>query len=94
MVNTPYGVGARLDGYEIRTAAVAKGVTSITTVQGLAAAAITGGITSFITTPLDLIKTKLMMQSTSAGGQYSGVMDALTRYVLPPLTTHHGKPQF
>ena len=38
VVNTPYGVGPRLDGYEIRTAAVIKGVPSITTVQGLAAA--------------------------------------------------------
>jgi len=38
IVNTPYGVGARLDGYEIRSAAVAKGVPCITTVQGLAAA--------------------------------------------------------
>ena len=39
IVNTPYGVGARRDGYEIRTAAVLKGVACITTVQGLAAAA-------------------------------------------------------
>jgi carbamoyl-phosphate synthase large subunit len=38
IVNTPYGVGARLDGYEIRSAAVARGVPCITTVQGLAAA--------------------------------------------------------
>ncbi|MBU6244453.1 MAG: carbamoyl-phosphate synthase large subunit [Actinomycetales bacterium] len=38
IVNTPYGVGPRLDGYEIRTAAVAKGIACITTVQGLAAA--------------------------------------------------------
>ncbi len=38
IVNTPYGVGARLDGYEIRTAAVRQGVPCITTVQGLAAA--------------------------------------------------------
>ena len=38
IVNTPYGVGPRLDGYEIRTAAVVKGVPCITTVQGLAAA--------------------------------------------------------
>jgi carbamoyl-phosphate synthase large subunit len=38
IVNTPYGVGPRVDGYEIRTAAVIKGVPSITTVQGLAAA--------------------------------------------------------
>ncbi len=39
IVNTPYGVGPRVDGYEIRTAAVVKGIPSITTVQGLAAAA-------------------------------------------------------
>jgi carbamoyl-phosphate synthase large subunit len=38
IVNTPFGVGARLDGYEIRTAAVSRGVPCITTVQGLAAA--------------------------------------------------------
>ena len=38
IVNTPFGVGARLDGYEIRTAAVAMGVPCITTVQGLGAA--------------------------------------------------------
>jgi carbamoyl-phosphate synthase large subunit len=38
IINTPYGVGARLDGYEIRSAAVTKGVACITTVQGLAAA--------------------------------------------------------
>jgi len=38
VINTPYGVGPRKDGYEIRTAAVSRGVASITTVQGLAAA--------------------------------------------------------
>ena len=38
IVNTPYGVGPRLDGYEIRTAAVVRGIPCITTVQGLAAA--------------------------------------------------------
>jgi carbamoyl-phosphate synthase large subunit len=38
IVNTPYGVGPRVDGYEIRTAAVVRGVPCITTVQGLAAA--------------------------------------------------------
>jgi len=38
IVNTPFGVGSRLDGYEIRSAAVTKGVACITTVQGLAAA--------------------------------------------------------
>jgi carbamoyl-phosphate synthase large subunit len=38
IVNTPFGVGPRVDGYEIRTAAVTRGVPCITTVQGLAAA--------------------------------------------------------
>jgi carbamoyl-phosphate synthase large subunit len=38
IVNTPYGVGPRIDGYEIRTAAVVNGIPSITTVQGLSAA--------------------------------------------------------
>ena len=38
IVNTPYGVGPRLDGYEIRTAAVARSVPCVTTIQGLAAA--------------------------------------------------------
>jgi len=38
IINTPFGVGARLDGYEIRTAAVTKGIPCITTVQGLGAA--------------------------------------------------------
>ena len=42
IVNTPYGAGSggneRLDGYEIRTAAVMANVPCITTVQGLGAA--------------------------------------------------------
>ncbi|WDZ89260.1 carbamoyl-phosphate synthase large subunit [Nocardiopsis sp. HUAS JQ3] len=42
IVNTPFGsagqAGPRLDGYEIRTAAVVRRVPSVTTVQGLAAA--------------------------------------------------------
>ncbi|MGK5448965.1 carbamoyl-phosphate synthase large subunit [Streptomyces radiopugnans] len=38
IVNTPYGTGSRLDGYDIRTAAVARAVPCLTTVQALAAA--------------------------------------------------------
>ncbi|GAA2818485.1 carbamoyl-phosphate synthase large subunit [Crossiella cryophila] len=39
VINTPYGnSGPRIDGYEIRTAAVAKDIPCITTVQGAAAA--------------------------------------------------------
>lgn len=43
--------------------------------EELFAAAITGGITAVLTTPLDLVKTKLMVQSTTGG--YVGVWDAL-----------------
>lgn len=50
---------------------------TLTQQEELAAAAVTGGFTGFVTTPLDLIKTRLMLQSTS-GGQYKGVFDALT----------------
>jgi len=35
--NTPFGVGPRLDGYEIRTAAVTRGIPCITTIQAAAA---------------------------------------------------------
>ncbi len=39
IINTPYGnSGPRIDGYEIRSAAVSRGVPCITTVQGAAAA--------------------------------------------------------
>jgi carbamoyl-phosphate synthase large subunit len=44
--NTPFGVGARLDGYEIRTAAVTRGVPCITTIQ--AAAACVQGIEALV----------------------------------------------
>ncbi len=37
IINTPFGVGPRLDGYEIRAAAVTRGVPCITTIQGAAA---------------------------------------------------------
>ncbi|MCU1586936.1 MAG: carbamoyl-phosphate synthase large subunit, partial [Frankiales bacterium] len=37
VINTPWGVGPRLDGYEIRAAAVARGIPCITTIQGAAA---------------------------------------------------------
>lgn len=43
----------------------------------LLAAAFTGGVAAFLTTPLDVIKTKLMMQA-GTGGQYKGVLDAFS----------------
>ncbi len=39
VVNTPLGTGARADGWEIRSAAVAHGVPCITTMTGAMAAA-------------------------------------------------------
>jgi carbamoyl-phosphate synthase large subunit len=38
VINTPFGRGARADGYEIRTTALRKGVASITTLAGASAA--------------------------------------------------------
>ena len=52
VVNTPYGTGARRDGYEIRLAAVMTGTASITTVQGLVAAV--EGIESLNRSPLQV----------------------------------------
>mmetsp|Transcript_4890 Transcript_4890/g.7271 ORF Transcript_4890/g.7271 Transcript_4890/m.7271 type:complete len:365 (-) Transcript_4890:71-1165(-) len=52
------------------------GVGSISQSEELLAAAVTGGFVALVTTPLDLVKTKLMMQSTS-GGAYTGFLDAL-----------------
>jgi carbamoyl-phosphate synthase large subunit len=46
VVNTPWGVGPRLDGYEIRTACIAAGVPCVTTIQG--AAACVQGIESLV----------------------------------------------
>jgi len=39
VINTPVGTGARADGYEIRAAAVARGIPCITTIAGGMAAA-------------------------------------------------------
>ena len=39
VINTPVGTGARADGYEIRSAAVARGIPCITTMSGGMAAA-------------------------------------------------------
>jgi carbamoyl-phosphate synthase large subunit len=38
VLNTPTGIGARADGYEIRTAAVGHGIPCITTLPGILAA--------------------------------------------------------
>ena len=57
IINTPHGVTSggspRLDGYQIRTAAVSEGIPSITTVQGLAAAV--QGIEALLEERLDVM---------------------------------------
>ena len=71
IINTPYGnPGPRVDGYEIRTAAVARGVPCITTVQGAAAAVqgIEALIHNTITVhPLQSLHTVLRAASPAAG---------------------------
>ena len=50
--NTPWGNGTRVDGYEIRTAAVAKNVPCITTIQG--ASACVQGIEAMVRGDMDV----------------------------------------
>ncbi|KAA2265338.1 carbamoyl-phosphate synthase large subunit [Solihabitans fulvus] len=70
VINTPYGnSGPRVDGYEIRTAAVAKDIPCITTIQGAAAAV--HGIEALIrddigVKPLQALQAALL---TARGGQ-------------------------
>jgi carbamoyl-phosphate synthase large subunit len=53
VINTPYGnSGPRIDGYEIRSAAVAMSIPCITTVQGASAAV--QGIESAIRGDIDV----------------------------------------
>ena len=53
VVNTPYGTGARRDGYEIRAATVITGTAAITTIKGLLAAVT--AITSLLSGPLKVV---------------------------------------
>ncbi len=69
VINTPYGnSGPRVDGYEIRTAAVARDIPCVTTIQGAAAAVqgiealIRGEIT---VRPLQALQEALKAQSGS-----------------------------
>ncbi|WP_131747579.1 carbamoyl-phosphate synthase large subunit [Frankia sp. Cppng1_Ct_nod] len=78
VINTPWGVGPRLDGYEIRTACVAIGVPCITTIQG--AAACVQGIEALVrgeigVMPLQSFHTELRAgwTDTSPAGSWSAV---------------------
>jgi carbamoyl-phosphate synthase large subunit len=71
VINTPYGQsGPRVDGYEIRTAAVAADIPAITTVAGAAAAI--QGIEAVLrsdvgVTPLQILQEKLRASRALAG---------------------------
>jgi carbamoyl-phosphate synthase large subunit len=71
IVNTPHGItagaNARLDGYEIRTAAVGEGIPCITTVPGLAAAV--QGIEALLSETLDVRSLQEWAARTNAGRQ-------------------------
>jgi carbamoyl-phosphate synthase large subunit len=84
IVNTPYGVGSRLDGYEIRTAAVSRGVPCITTVQGLAAtvqgieALLSGevGVRSLQEWAADLAALRAAQLPDATGSDHTGTIGA------------------
>ncbi|SHE97847.1 carbamoyl-phosphate synthase large subunit [Streptoalloteichus hindustanus] len=62
VINTPYGnSGPRVDGYEIRTAAVARDIPCITTVQGAAAAV--QGIEAMIRDDIDVRPLQALQQA-------------------------------
>ena len=60
VVNTPFGTGARRDGYEIRVATVLANIPAITTVQGLVAAV--EGIASLQAGPMKVNQFKSTLQ--------------------------------
>jgi carbamoyl-phosphate synthase large subunit len=74
IVNTPHGItagaNARLDGYEIRTAAVGEGIPCITTVQGLAAAV--QGIEALISENVEVRSLQEWAAQTIAGREAAG----------------------
>lgn len=51
----------------------------LTSGEELALGGLAGGCTGFLTTPIDLAKTRLMTQAVGPGRQYSGVLDVLTK---------------
>jgi carbamoyl-phosphate synthase large subunit len=80
IVNTPWGVGPRVDGYEIRTAAVLRGIPCMTTVQGLAACV--QGIEALLRGDIgvrSLQEHALVLRADRAPGGAGGAHDRVTR---------------
>jgi solute carrier family 25 S-adenosylmethionine transporter 26 len=59
------GIYENLKNVMLRSKVNKTGIKQLSFSDELLAAAITGGIASFVTTPLDLVKTKLMMEVSS-----------------------------
>jgi carbamoyl-phosphate synthase large subunit len=71
IINTPYGnPGPRVDGYEIRTAAVARDIPCITTIQGAAAAV--QGIEALIRNDITVRPLQSLHAALRAGSQSAG----------------------
>jgi carbamoyl-phosphate synthase large subunit len=81
VINTPYGQsGPRIDGYEIRTAAIGADIPCITTVAGAAAAiqGIEAVIRSHVgVAPLQVLQARL--RASSAAGTAGAARDAVAR---------------
>eukprot|EP00546_Thalassionema_frauenfeldii_P016855 CAMPEP_0178899152 /NCGR_PEP_ID=MMETSP0786-20121207/2733_1 /TAXON_ID=186022 /ORGANISM="Thalassionema frauenfeldii, Strain CCMP 1798" /LENGTH=268 /DNA_ID=CAMNT_0020569961 /DNA_START=1 /DNA_END=804 /DNA_ORIENTATION=- len=54
---------------------------SATPIQGAVCGSVSGGIAAALTTPLDLVKTRLMLGSDKSGKPYANAMDVLRRSV-------------
>ncbi|KAF0767299.1 hypothetical protein AaE_002861 [Aphanomyces astaci] len=52
---------------------------AVSPVQGAVCGSLSGGFAAFITTPLDVIKTRLMLGKDAQGVEYIGMRDAFTR---------------
>ncbi len=86
VLNTPFGIGTRRDGYEIRTAAVQVGVPCITTIQG--AAACVQGIEALVRG--DIGVRSLQEHHARMGGAGTGVSGAPAEAPPAPGATGEG----
>ncbi|RHY33525.1 hypothetical protein DYB32_001583, partial [Aphanomyces invadans] len=66
-------------GLSAAAAGSAPGGEIVSPVQGAVCGSISGGFAAFVTTPLDVIKTRLMLGKDAQGVEYRGMRDAFTR---------------
>ncbi|KAL7683025.1 putative mitochondrial carrier domain protein [Plasmopara halstedii] len=53
--------------------------TTVSSLQGAVCGSIAGGMAAFITTPLDVVKTRLMLGKDAKGVPYNGMLNTLSR---------------